>query len=123
MKRFQIPILILSVAAVFPAMAQPLFEDVTGAVGLSGAGSSTGAVWVDFDRDGWPDLFVQGRLWRNIGGKKFVNITEASGITAPGRTAVAADFNGDGHIDLVFPDKDGALWLGDGKGGFTRGGP
>lgn len=121
MRKTRFPVLMLLAAAILPAASQPIFEDVTTAMGLTGVGFRVGATWVDFDRDGWPDLFIQGQLWRNLEGKGFAKVTGSSGVAGGGRTAVAADFNGDGHVDLAFPDKDGALWLGDGKGRFTRG--
>lgn len=114
-------ILILAAAAGVTVAAEPLFEDVTAAAGFSGPGSRNGATWADLDNDGWPDLIVQGRIWRNLQGKGFAEITKDSGITQPGRFSVAADFNGDGHIDLVFPSHKDTLWLGDGKGHFTPG--
>lgn len=104
-----------------PAPAAPLFEDVTEAVGLAGIGRDGGVTWVDLDGDGWCDLVVQGRIWRNVEGKKFVEVTKESGVPPLGWSATAADFNGDGHIDLVFPNREGALWLGDGRFGFVKG--
>ena len=35
-----------------------LFEDVTSAAGVTGKDLSTGAAWLDYDRDGRLDLFV-----------------------------------------------------------------
>ncbi len=75
-----------------------------------------GAAWLDFDRDGWIDVyFAQGgnptapddpgqprdRLFRNHRGR-FVDVTDASGIREPlfGQGAAAADFDGDGFTDV-----------------------
>lgn len=62
----------------------------------------------DLDGDGLPELFFTGndvpnRLYRNRGGMRFEDVTEASGIlNLPGwHTGVQmADVNGDGHLDI-----------------------
>jgi enediyne biosynthesis protein E4 len=96
--------------------------DVTEAAGLGmavGGGNThgVGAAFVDVDGDGWPDIFVaNGRsnrsgeqfrslLYRNQGDGTFVDITEQSGIGAilgdrDCYSAAAADYDGDGDIDL-----------------------
>ena len=55
----------LLLAGTVPSPAAPLFEDVTESVGLAGIGRDGGVTWVDLDGDGWCDLVVQGRIWRN----------------------------------------------------------
>lgn len=83
-----------------------------------------GAVFSDFDLDGWPDLFVaNGHIWdltpvisqaeyqmppdvlRNINGKMFVNVGPQAGeyFTRKwlGRSVAAGDFDGDAVPDLV----------------------
>ncbi len=114
-------VLMVLIAGAMQVRGEARFEDVTEAVGLSGVGRGKGVTWVDIDRDGWVDLVVNGRIWRNLEGRKFVDATADSGIVPQGKSATAADFNGDGHIDLFFPDGDGALWLGDGKFHFVKG--
>src|SRR5437763_12297953 len=68
------------------------FEGVTAKVGLDGAPCySHGAAVCDYDRDGWPDLFVTGygrhALYRNVpdgkGGRKFVDVTKEAGLHTP----------------------------------------
>ena len=46
------------------------FEDVTEKTGLSGLSKST-AAWVDFNNDGFVDLYNDGKLWRNVKGERF----------------------------------------------------
>jgi hypothetical protein len=60
------------------------------------------ACWLDFDNDGFPDLILGDRVYRNDGGKKFVEITAESGLEFP-RSPMGcsiADYDGDGLCDL-----------------------
>jgi hypothetical protein len=86
------------------------FEDVAEAMGVAdlnrpGTGVCTGAVWGDFDNDGFPDLFVykwgKPELFRNVGGKRFEPVTNA-GLPAwlNANTACWLDFDRDGRLDL-----------------------
>lgn len=68
-----------------------------------------GPAIADFDGDGLPDLFIPqngvGKLFRNQGNCKFVDVTAAQGDLAlpiPGAVAAAwGDFNNDGKPDLL----------------------
>jgi len=88
------------------------FEDVAAKVGLAdlnkpGTGVCMGAVWGDYDNDGYEDLLVYkwGRpeLYHNDGGKKFVNVTEGSGLPkwVNANSAIWLDFDGDGLLDIL----------------------
>ena len=65
-----------------------------------------GAVWGDYDNDGWRDLYVltHGRnvLFRNQGGTGFRDVTARAGVGDPGKGSTAAwgDYDGDGWLDL-----------------------
>ena len=67
---------------------------------------SGGAVWVDYDNDGWQDLYVLNHgantLFHNQGGTGFVDATERAGVgdAGKGTTATWGDYDGDGHLDL-----------------------
>lgn len=85
------------------------FEDATTEVGLprpypAGAG---GVVFLDYDNDGWPDLFVAAvsggdRLFRNDGTGRFVDVSGKAGIPAGrwGGMPVVADYDRDGFLDI-----------------------
>lgn len=84
------------------------FEDVTAAMDFGERPDGFGA-FVDLDGDGWEDMvFLSGRVFRNEGGKRFVNVTEKSNlpqvVKKPGFTATAkvsvADYDRDGRVDL-----------------------
>ena len=65
-----------------------------------------GAVWGDYDNDGYEDLFLYrwGRpeLFHNDGGQGFTRVTDAAGLPAWANvnTAVWLDYDRDGRLDL-----------------------
>ena len=80
--------------------------------------TGAGVAVLDYDQDGRPDLyfanapswddpegpwrFRSGALYRNDGGNRFTDVTEAAGVSSAawGQGAVSADFDGDGFPDL-----------------------
>lgn len=100
-----------SMNALYRNLHNGKFEDVSAQVGLAdvnkkGTGVSMGAVWGDFDNDGYTDvlLYKWGRpeLYKNEGGKKFTRVTEGSGLPAwlNANSAIWLDFDNDGLLDL-----------------------
>ncbi len=65
-----------------------------------------GAVWADYDNDGWLDLYVLNHgantLFHNDGGRGFTDATALAGLGDPGKGATATwgDFDGDSFLDL-----------------------
>src|SRR4029077_9357649 len=112
-----------------PTPGMPWFEDVTAAAGIDfrhfdpatehhyiqeTMGSGIG--WIDYDNDGWLDLFcVQDgpvrpdgaaptcKLYRNNGDGTFTDVTEKVGLTRTGfgMGCTVGDFDNDGYDDLV----------------------
>ncbi len=79
-------------------------------------GTSSFALWFDFDNDGWQDLlllrFGKIALFKNIEGKKFIDITHKAGVYRHTNSLAAAafDYNNDGYVDIYiggyFPERD-----------------
>jgi hypothetical protein len=100
-----------SLNALYHNLRNGKFENVAPQMGLAdvnqkGTGVSMGAVWGDFDNDGFEDLFLykwgKPELFHNVGGKQFVNITEGSGLPdwVNANCAIWFDFDNDGKLDL-----------------------
>ena len=80
-----------------------------------GSGVSMGAVWADYDNDGYEDVLVYkwGRpeLFRNEQGTGFISVTGTSGLPEwiNANTAIWLDYNSDGYVDLFiggyFPER------------------
>jgi hypothetical protein len=113
------------------------FTDVTKSAGMFGPNEfSTGAAWVDYDRDGKLDLIVANyvqwteqtdlyctldganksyctpesykgtslRLWHNLGGGKFEDVTQKAGLSDPTSKSLGItilDYNADGWPDIL----------------------
>jgi hypothetical protein len=137
-----------------PELAAVRLEEVAGRIGLDFrhgafrfgiandpvAMMGGGLCWIDYDRDGWLDLYVvnsyvesqldrwkarppRSALFHNVEGR-FVDVSEGSGadLAARGNGCVAADFDRDGWTDLyVTTAGAGALLWNEGDGTFTNG--
>jgi len=90
------------------------FKDVAGELGVAdvnraGTGVSMGAVWGDYDNDGYEDLFLYkyGRpeLFHNDAGKGFTPAGAKTGLPAwvNANSAVWLDYDRDGRLDLFLP--------------------
>ena len=100
----------------------------------SNTGTILGGIWLDFNNDGKVDAYVikngaPNQLFRNQGNGNFEDVAAAANVNVngPARSAVAADFNGDGFADLYvanFRSKN-KLLINNGNGTFraTSGAP
>ena len=112
------------------------FTDVTIPSGVAQAfGPALGAVAADFNRDGWPDLFVtndeqENELWMNQKNGTFTNTAllagaalGASGERKANMGVDAGDFDADGDDDLFVTElisQGSSLWVNDGTGTFEE---
>jgi enediyne biosynthesis protein E4 len=110
--------------ALYRNMHDGTFKDVAGELGIadvnqSGTGVSTGAVWGDYDNDGYEDLFLikwgRPELFHNDQGHGFTRVTEQAGLPPwiNANTAIWFDYDGDGLLDLFvggYYSEDIDLW-------------
>jgi hypothetical protein len=100
-----------SLNCLYRNMHDGTFQDVAAQMGLAdvnqaGTGVSMGAVWGDYDNDGYEDLFLfkwgKPELFHNDHGHGFTRATEAAGLPQwiNANTAVWFDYDGDGLLDL-----------------------
>ncbi|HMC75645.1 MAG TPA: CRTAC1 family protein [Vicinamibacterales bacterium] len=110
------------------------FEDVTRKAGLfDPANKMLGVALLDYDEDGWPDIFgandtQPNRLYRNKGDGTFSDVGvmagvafNEAGVARAGMGVDAADYDGSGRASLIignFSNEMMALYANDGKGLF-----
>ncbi len=100
------------------------FTDVAPEMGIAdvnkpGTGVSMGAVWGDYDNDGYEDLFLikwgKPMLFHNDHGQGFTDVTAQAGLPAwiNANTATWLDYDDDGKLDLFvggYYPEDVNLW-------------
>jgi hypothetical protein len=96
-----------SVNRLFRQKPDGTFEDVSAGSGLDFAGFNMGVAVGDVNNDGKPDILITQygsvKLFLNLGGMKFAEVTEAAGVSNPlwGTSAAFVDYDRDGWLDLV----------------------
>ncbi len=105
------------------------FTDVTEEAGVLSLHPTQTAVWLDYNGDGWIDLFVGNEstsdksvhpceLFRNNGDGTFTECAAANGLAYVGfvKAVITGDYNRDGRPDLYVSvrDKPNLLWRNDG---------
>src|SRR5262249_33741021 len=114
------------------------FEDArvkSGLAALTAAFTGFGTDWIDYDNDGWPDLFVangavniveaqrgqpspykmRNQLLHNLSGRRFEETSAAAGpaFERPeiSRGAAFGDIDNDGDVDIVVTNNNGPVRL------------
>jgi hypothetical protein len=102
-----------------------VFEDLSGLVDFHRSSvdgdALAGAAWIDYDADGFLDLFLtNGKtqpngLFRNDGHGGFIDVSAHAGIQNGGGNSgvVAADLDNDGFVDLFLTGDGGVVGTGD----------
>jgi hypothetical protein len=98
------------------------FEDVTATCGIFDSSSkSLGVALIDYDQDGWPDIFVANdtqpnKLYRNLRNGKFRDVALEAGMALSqdgkaraGMGVDAADFDGSGKPGLAVTNFDNEM--------------
>ena len=94
------------------------FEEVAARAGVEGQQKRCckGCTWIDFDNDGYSDLFLDnlkdiGRLYRNNRDGTFTEVTSEMGIDGPdqGFSCWAWDYDNDGWLDIFATCYDRSL--------------
>ena len=91
------------------------FTDISKTAGLVGNYWGLSAVWWDFDRDGWMDIYVSNdfyspdQLYRNNGDGTFTDVAKTALPHTPWYSmgADVADINNDGWFDFIGSDMSG----------------
>ena len=110
--------------ALYRNMHDGTFKDVAEEMGVAdvnrpGTGVSMGAVWGDYDNDGYEDLLLikwgKPELFHNDGGHGFTRVTDQVGLPPwiNANTALWFDYDGDGLLDLFiggYYSEDVDLW-------------
>lgn len=108
-----------------------------GGIGDFPTGGHYGSLWVDYNNDGLPDMFMAkcggsverrtNQLFRNNGDGTFTDVAPEAGLADPIQTwsAAVGDFNNDGHMDMMvgassFTDGGHKLMKNNGDGTFTN---
>ncbi|MDP8203877.1 MAG: FG-GAP-like repeat-containing protein [Candidatus Tenebribacter mawsonii] len=106
------------------------FTKITTGSIVTNSGKSTGCEWIDYDKDGWLDLFICNRdepnfLYNNNGDETFTRITGQLLVTESRNSGNCcwADYDDNGYPDVFIansgPDYN-SLFLNNGDGTFAQ---
>jgi hypothetical protein len=111
----------MQTSKLFRNVGGQVFEDVTRETGLDMVFSTMGSNFADFDNDGWLDMYLAtgdpsltslfpNRMFRNVAGRRFADITISSGTghLQKGHAVACGDWDRDGDADM-FVETGGAV--------------
>ena len=121
----------LSTNFLFKNNGDGTFSDVTETAKCGdGFKPSFDACFIDYDSDGWPDLYItndkyniSNTLYRNLGNGTFQDVSESSGAGCMinAMNAGGSDYNNDGYLDLYVSNtpEGNILYENNGDGTFS----
>lgn len=124
------------VHALYRNLGDGTFRDVSRSAGIEKAqGHGLSVAWLDYNGDGWEDIFVANdlspyMLWHNNGNGTFKEVAMQAGVALSDMGALLSgmgigirDFNGDGREDIFVTNFSGqmnVLYRNDGEKVFTN---
>ena len=94
------------------------FADIASTAGIALKTSGRSAVAADFNDDGYPDIYIANenhpnRLYINRKNETFSDMTQSAGVGFNGasKQVTAADYDGDGDLDIFVANSDGTSVL------------
>ena len=84
------------------SFGQVLFVDKTSELGIDHGNGQVACI--DYNNDGWVDIYCSGILWKNNQGKSFSKVFEKSG------SAVWSDYDNDGYSDFFVYNTQQLFW-------------
>ena len=123
---------LLTVASSPLSAAVPTYTEVSAAAGIiaqvENNGMSAGIGWIDYNNDGWQDLYIPAigapnKLYRNNANGAFTDVSATAGVELINRSGLAVsvgDYDGDGFDDLmVINSGSNTLFRNNGDGTFA----
>lgn len=108
--------------------SQTAYSDASSEAGINNVGFNRGVAVIDYNNDGWEDLYFtriakSNILYRNNGDGTFSNVSEAAGIDVEldSGASVWGDLDNDGWADLILGNRDvpSQIFRNNGDGTFT----
>ena len=104
------------------AQSSETYIEVGDGAGVNFEATGWGAVFVDFDNDGWEDIYLatsnsssgeSNRVFRNLADGTFQDVSAGSGASNGEYTlgVAYADYDADGRVDIVIGNRDEAYHL------------
>ena len=104
------------------AQGSETFLEVADEAGVNFDSFAWGTIFVDFDNDGWEDLYLAtssvpewewNRVFKNNSDSTFLDVSETSGASNGGFSmgVAYADYDGDGRVDFVMGNHDDGYYL------------
>lgn len=120
-----------SAGLLYKNLGNGTFSKITTGEIATDDGYDHSASWVDYDNDGYLDLFVLdimptefNKLYHNNGNGTFTKVKDAAIVTEVSSSigATWSDYDNDGDMDVFIPnrDRENFLYRNDGHGKFTK---